>query len=390
MYQGLIEDWPKKVCYGPGSVSRLPELMSALGRRSAFVICGRSVAACGILDSVAAILGGRLAGVFDVMPAHTPHATVEEAAAEFAGSGADTVVTVGGGSTIDGGKGIALLRATGGELEPYAIDFARTGMDRAPMPSPGLSHIAVPTTAGSSSDVMPTAGIRNPAEKRKLLFWDRNMVPDATILDPELAVHAGPALSAATGMTAMARCIESLYGRTRQPITTGLALHAARLLRRALPRSVTAPDDLAARADCQMACLMSGVAGINTMVCVVHAIGHIFSGRHGLQHGIAHSLLLAPSMRRLLPELGESQYWIAEAMGVATGGISADEAGRRAADEMAAMVAELPVPQCLAEAGLGEADIAPIAAAAMNDYMMPHAPRSMTAGEIEDLLREVL
>ena len=390
MYEGLIEDWPKKVCYGPGSVSRLPELMTALGRRSAFVICGRTVASCGILDSVAAVLGGTLAGVYDAMPAHTPHTAVEDAAAEFAGSGADTVVTVGGGSTIDGGKGIALLRATGGEFEPYAIDFARTGMDRAPMPSPGLSHIAVPTTAGSSSDVMPTAGIRDPARKRKLLFWDRNMVPDATVLDPELAVHAGPALSAATGMTAMARCIESLYSRTRQPITTGLALHSARLLRRALPRSVAAPDDLAARADCQMACLMSGVAGINTMVCVVHAIGHIFSGRHGLQHGIAHSLLLAPSMRRLLPELGEAQHWIAEAMGVAADGISADEAGRRAAEAMAGMVAALPVPQRLAEVGLGEEDIAPIAAAAMDDYMMPHVPRPMAAGEVEDLLREVL
>ena len=116
-----------------------------------------------------------------------------------------------------------------------------------------------------------------------------------------MAVHAPPALTAATGMTAMARAVETLYSAYRHPISTGLALHAIRLLREALPRSVATPHDLDARAMCQMACTMSGMAAINAMVSVVHAIGHIVGGRYGLQHGISHSILLAPGMRRLLP-----------------------------------------------------------------------------------------
>jgi len=390
MYEGLIQDWPKKVCYGQGSVARLPELMADFGRSRAFAICGQTVASGPMLQAISQSLGDLLVGSYETISAHTPYTEVMEAAERFNASNADTIVSIGGGSTIDGGKGIALLRATDGDFAPYTIDFGAKGMERAAMPDPGICHIAVPTTAGSSSDVMPTAGIRDPEKRTKLLFWDEKMVPDATVLDPEMAIHASPELSAATGMTAMARCIESLYARTRQPITTGLALHAARLLRDALPRAVQSPTDLKARADCQMACLMSGTAGINTMVCLVHAIGHIFGGRYGLQHGIAHSMLLAPAMRRLLPALGENQRWIADALGVKTDGLPADETGQRAADAMAAMVAALPVPQRLSDVGLGDNDIAPIAAAAMDDYMMPHVPRPVTVHDVEDLLREVL
>ena len=390
MYEGMIQDWPKRVRHGPGSVQQLPTLMSELDRSRAFIVCGRTVASGPILQSVRDALGDRIVGIFDRITAQAPSSEVSAAAESFEASGADTIMSVGGGSAIDGGKGIALLKATGGTFGPYEIDFAAKGMQRAAMPPPGVAHIAVPTTAGSSSDVMPTAGLRDPARRKKMLFWDRHMVPDATVLDPELAIHAAPELTAATGMTAMARCIESFYARTRQPVTTGLALHGARLLRSALPRAVAAPHDLQARADCQMACLMSGIAGINTMVCVVHALGHVFGGRYGLRHGIAHSILLAPAMRRLLPTLGDSQHWIAEAMGVGARGITPDEAGTRAADAVARMVASLPLPRRLSDTGMTETDIPAVAAAAMGDYMMPHAPRPITVGEVEDLLREAL
>ncbi len=89
MYEGLIEDWPEKVCYGRRSVSRLPSPISALVRRSECVICGRTIVSCGMLDSVTAAFGSGLAEVFDTMPAHTPHTVVEDAAVEFPRSGAD-------------------------------------------------------------------------------------------------------------------------------------------------------------------------------------------------------------------------------------------------------------------------------------------------------------
>jgi alcohol dehydrogenase class IV len=311
---------------------------------------------------------------------------VQAAAATLAALGADCVVSAGGGSTIDAGKGVVLLAATGGEFAPYVIDYGAKGsMARAPMPPSPIKHIAVPTTAGSASDVMPTAGIRDPAAKKKLLFWDDRMVPEATVLDPELAVHASPALTAATGMTAMARAIETLYSRDRHPISIGLALHAARLLRSALPRSVEAPDDLAARADCMMAALMSGTASINAMVSLVHAIGHVVGGRYGLQHGISHGILLAPALRRLLPAIGDEKRYVLEALGCAPEGTPED-----AARAMEALLKRLPVPQRLSEVGVTAADLPGIAAGTMGDYMMAHLPAPLTAADVEAVLRAAL
>lgn len=388
MYSGLIRDWPKRVCFGRGSVAQLPNLMAELGAKRAMVVCGKTVAGGAMLAKVRAALGDKLAGVFAEVPAHTPFECVQQATAEFKLLAADTVVSVGGGSAIDCGKGIALLFATGGVFEPYVIDYGRKGMQRAPMPAPGLAHIAVPTTAGSASDVMPTAGIRDTKAGRKMLFWDERMVPDATVLDPEMAVYASPRLSAATGMTAMARAIESLYSARRHPISTGLALHSARLLRTALPRSIADPADLEARADCQMAALMSGTASINAMVSVVHAIGHVVGGRYGLQHGISHSILLAPAMRRMLPAIGTDQFHALEAMGGLPDGLSADAAGGRAAELLQRMVDSLPLPRRLREIGMAETDVPAIARATLDDYMMANVPREMRAAEIEDLLRE--
>jgi alcohol dehydrogenase class IV len=235
---------------------------------------------------------------------------------------------------------------------------------------------------------MPTAAARDPHSRRKLLFWDDDLTPSATVLDPEMAVHTPAPLTAATGMTAMARAVETLYSGLRHPISSALALHAVRLLRDALPRSVAAPDDLDARAACQMACTMSGMAAINAMVSVVHAIGHIVGGRYGLQHGISHAILLAPGMRLLLPVIGETQTLLLDALGGGRCG-SPDADGAEAADRIAAFVGGLPLPQRLREVGVAETELGEIAYLTMSDYMMANLPRPMSETEVLALLRSV-
>ncbi len=383
MYAGVMEFWPKRVRFGTGSVRQLPSLMTELGAQRALVVCGRTVAGGEMLARVTAALGKRCAEVYDGITAHTPVEKVQEAAHRLEAIEADSIVSIGGGSTIDAGKGIVLTRAAVDGLRSFAIDYSAQATARPALPDPGIRHIAVPTTAGSASDVMPTAAVRDPATGTKMLFWDDRLIPDATVLDPEMAVFAGAELSASTGMTTMARAIECLYSVDRQPMSTGLAVHAIRLLRRALPRVIEAPGDLAARADCQMACLMSGTAAINSMVSVVHAIGHIIGGRYALQHGISHAMLLAPAMRQLLPAIGADQTIVHEALGVAPGATADDAAG-----QMAALVAELPLPRRLREVGVNRDDLSDIAAATMSDYMMANLPEPMTEPDVLALLDE--
>jgi len=375
-------DWPGRVVFGRGAVAQLGAVVGRVGGTRALVICGSSVSRTDILGKVKEGLGDRLAAVFAEVKSHTPVEMVERGLAMFRDSGADALVTVGGGSAIDAGKAIQIRLATGGDLRPYAIRYAPGGrMEKPSLPNRTVPHVAVPTTAGSASDVMPTAAARDPQTRVKLLFWDDDLTPSATVLDPEMAVHAPPHLTAATGMTVMARAVETLYSRYRHPISTGLALHAVRLLRDALPRSVAEPHDLDARAACQMACTMSGMAAINAMVSVVHAIGHIVGGRYALQHGISHSILLAPGMRRLLPVIGEDQDLLLAALG--------GKPGQDCADLIAAFVHRLPLPHRLRDIGVGEDELAEIAHLTMSDYMMANLPRDMSESEVLELLRSV-
>jgi alcohol dehydrogenase class IV len=387
MYFGDVADWPKRIRFGAGSLRELPQVMEQIGARRAVILCGQSVAKGPMFEMVTSALGAGYAGVFTGVRAHTPFEDVSAAAAEVRRLDADTVISVGGGSAIDAAKGVVLVLATGGDLAPYAIEYAAKGMTRRSLGASPIRHIAVPTTAGSASDVMPTAGIRDASLPRKMLFWDQVLVPDATILDPEMAVFAGPELTAASGMTAVARSIESLYSKHRHPISTALALHAARLMRVALPVSVAQPGNLAARADCQMACVMSGMAAINSMVSIVHAIGHVVGGRHGLQHGVSHGMLLAPALRKLLPVMGENYSYVLDALGCAPSA-SASAAAVAAAAAVDGLLAQLPLPRRLRDVGVTEDAIADIARITMGDYMMANLPVPLSVLEVELLLRE--
>jgi len=220
-----------------------------------------------------------------------------------------------------------------------------------------------------------------------MLFWDDALVPAAVILDPAMTVETGPELTAASGMTAIARCIEALYSRHRNPLADGLALHALRLLVANLPRTVAAPADLEARLQCQVACAMSGIAAINAMSSIVHALGHVVGGRYALQHGVSHTILLAPAMRRFLPLLGEQQKLVLEALdGAATG--SADAAGAAIGARLGEFIAGLPLRRRLRDIGIPAEELPLLAEQATHDYMMANLPREMTAADIEALLRE--
>jgi alcohol dehydrogenase class IV len=383
-----VEFWPKRLVMGEGALDRLGALVVELGATRALVVCGRTVAASVLLDQVKAALGGRFCGVFDSVAAHAPRRLLETAIETVRALGADILVSVGGGSAIDVGKGTALLHTTGEALEPYVIRYvAGGGMERRLMGRATIPHIAIPTTAGSASEVMPTAGIRDVERRLKMLFWDEALVPDAVILDPAMTSMTGATLTAASGMTAVARCIEALYSRHRNPLADGLALHALRLLRANLPRTVAAPGDLEARLQCQVACSMSGVASINAMASIVHAVGHVVGGRYALQHGVSHTILLAPAMRRFLPLLGAQQKLVLEALGGTAAG-SADAAGDDAVARLGDLVALLPLKRRLRDVGIPAEELPLLAEQATHDYMMANLPKDMSAADIEALLRE--
>jgi len=379
--------FPNRIVFERGGTKRAGALAGELGARRAFIVCGRTVAGNGMLDTVKTALGSRFAGAFPQIESQNPLACVQRGAAAAEQAGADLLVSIGGGSAMDGTKVIALMLKTGGDYKPYLV--GANAADRKKLDGPVLPHIAIPTTTGSGSEVMPSCGCRDPEVSHKLLFLDRALVPSIALLDPEMTVATGAWLTATSTMTAAARCIETLYSRRRNPYSTAIALRGLKLINENLPRTLLAPDDIEARANCQIAASLASMAGAAGGGSVVHCIGHITGPRYGLQHGETHAILLPPAMRLLLPEIGEPQHEVLQALGGKIDGISADEAGRAAAAKVAALLAGLPLKQRLRDLGIPKADLPDLARQAMQQYMMPQAPRTLTQPDVMALLEEV-
>jgi alcohol dehydrogenase class IV len=249
-----------------------------------------------------------------------------------------------------------------------------------------LPHFALPTTAGSSAEVMPWAGIRDEVRGEKMLFRDPLLVPDVAVLDPLLVVPTGPELTATSGTTALARAVETLYSVDRQPIADAYALQALRLLGDSLPRAIVDGEDVEARGQTQLGALLSGICADNAMVSLVHAVGHAVGGRLGLQHGIAHRILLPPVARLMLPTIGSMLPDVAAALRMPALPPDVDAAAGLVADNLAEMLDAMPIPRALREVGVAREDLRDLAEVAFHEPMISYCPRKVSVDEIEDLL----
>jgi len=281
---------PTRIVYETGAVSELAMEADRLGIERALVVSDMVLAeTTGLVEQVKKELGGRVVAEFLDVP---PDSGVEAVEAGFAvgrDSGAQGVVSVGGGSVIDTAKGIAILLREGGGLRDY-VGFQNLTRKAAP-------HIVLPTTAGTGSEVTYAAVIKDHDTESKLLFGDYNIIPDCAILDPKLTVGLPSQLTAATGMDALSHAIEAMHSMQKEPIADALALHAIRLLKEAIPVCVKEPDDLAARGQQLLAACMAGAAFSNAQVGLVHAMAHTVGARHGMHHGLANSICLPHAIR---------------------------------------------------------------------------------------------
>lgn len=379
-----------RIVSGEGSVDRLPELMAAAGVERALVVCGRTVSEGPQFAAVSRALGSRLAGVFVGVSAHAGLEGLTGGVAALEDAGADCLISVGGGATIDSAKCIALLSARDAPLEEYRVRKA-LGLNAPRRAVPAtIPHIAIPTTAGSSSEIMPWAGIRDEVTREKMLFRDAALVPRVAVLDPVMVAATGPELTATSAVTSLARSIETLYSTQRQPISEALALKSLELMFHALPRVMEQPQDLVARGATQIAATMSGIAADNSMVSLVHAVGHTVGGRIALQHGVAHGILLPAGMHRYLPTTGPLQRRIAQSLGIDAIGLSDDEMGARVAEALAGLLAALPTPNRLSDVGVTAEQLPDLAAQTVRDPMFSFVPVETSEDEVLTILRSQL
>ncbi|MCL4557348.1 MAG: iron-containing alcohol dehydrogenase [Deltaproteobacteria bacterium] len=362
MYDGdlnFIFRNPTKILFGKGSAGEVLEEVNALKGKKVLLVTDKFLEKSEMVEKVKKALSGKFAGMFsDIEPDTGTH--IVDRGADYARSiGADCIVTVGGGSSIDTAKGIAVVLALGGRIGDHSGVNFLTG--------PITPHVVIPTTAGTGSEVTYAAVIKDHEKHRKLIYADNYIIPNVGILDPTMTVSMPPRVTAGTGMDAMSHCIEALHSQQANPITDGLALQGIRLIVGHLPKAVDNGKDLLARGQMQIAANVAGVAFGNAQVGVVHALAHSVGGRFGVPHGIANSILLPYCMEYNLDVVADKYRLAAQAMGVDVKGLSDEDAAHKAAEALWSFTGRIGMPQKLREVGVREEGLRQVAEDAISD-----------------------
>ena len=262
----------------------------------------------GLAERAAGVLraSGHGCSVFSDIASDPAAETVDAIAERSRSRAATCIVAMGGGSTLDAAKLAACLAPDGRGAMTFALG-------ETPVPAGGLPKIAVPTTAGTGSEVTRTSVFST--QERKLWAWGESLRFNLALLDPLLTVTMPVPLTAATGVDAMVHAIESATCRRRNPVSSAIALGAIRTLRAWLPQAVRDPADTQARGHVQIAATLAGIAFDVTGVAVAHAIGHALGQHAGVHHGRAVGLALAATMEHSAEAAADAYAAVSAALG---------------------------------------------------------------------------
>lgn len=365
---------PTKVIYGPGSIRDLPMEVDNLGTK-VVLVTDKGLESTGIPEKIRSVLGNRLILTYNDIPQDTGMEIVDDGAALATAKGVDVVVSIGGGSVMDTAKGMCIVMKEGGSLRDYE---GMQMLSRRQTP-----HIAIPTTAGTGSEVTSGTVVLDAKRGQKLLIFESFNTPQVAILDPELTVSLPPGLTASTGMDAMTHAIEAFVSVQRNPISDAAALRAIRLIFRNLEKAVLDGSDILARGNLQIAALLAGWAFNNALLGLVHAMAHSVGAVAHIPHGLANSIILPHVMEYNLDEVPVLYAEIAEALECNISG-RPEEAGQRGIEAIRDLTKRCGLPSSLSAVGLTEDQIPRCADLSMSDGSIVYNPKMVF--EMEDVI----
>lgn len=372
--------FPTQIHFGPGARHLAAGFLGGAGATRPLIVTDRGVAGlpmtAAFLDELRrADLDTELfAGVFGNPTASQVRAGVEA----WRTHRADAVVGFGGGAALDVAKAVALMSVHDGDILQFASDRPEPRTPTSPLPL----FIALPTTAGTGSEVGRSAVISDDATHAKKIVFSPALLARAVFADPELTVGLPPAITAATGFDALAHNVESYLSPAYHPICDGIALEGTRLAARSLRRAVAHGEDLDARATMLMASMMGAIA-FQKDLGAVHACAHALGAVAGLHHGLAIGLMFDHVMRFNATTSAERFGELARVTG----------AGRTADDFvawLARLKAEVALPPTLSAAGIRAEHLDRLVAAALADPCHRTNPRPCTAADFASLFEAAL
>lgn len=375
--------WPTRIVLGPGALARLPAEVDRAGIRHPLVVTDRGVVKAGLAARVYAVLedvGLRVARFEDVNPNPTDR-DAEAGLAAFRAGDCDGLVAIGGGSSLDAAKLVQLLTTHPPPLSRY--DDAAGGDRLITADLPPL--VAIPTTAGTGSEVGRSGVATLPDTGRKTVIFSPHLLPRAAICDPELTIGLPPHLTAATGLDAFTHGLEAWVATGFHPLADAVALDAMRRVARALPVAFREPANLAARTDLMIAA-MEGAMAFQKGLGACHALAHALTPIAGLHHGLANAIVL-PAVIAFNRDAARARLArVAVVLGEDPRGDDAALAGA-ALERVRRLTASLEIPPRLRDAGVREEDLPQVARKAFEDASHQTNPRPCTEADLLAIAR---
>ena len=329
---------PRLIQIGGGALAELPVLLARLGLAQPLVVTDPYIARSGILDRATTLLDRAQIpwSVFSDTVADPTTEVIDAGVALLASGDFDSLLALGGGSSIDTAKGMSVLHANGGRMRDWKVPNE--------IPRAGPPVVAIPTTAGTGSEVTRFTVVTDTETDEKMLIAGLACCPSAAIVDYELTLSMPLRLTADTGIDSLTHAIEAYVSRRASPFTDGLAKNAMGLIARHIRTACAEPGNRAAREAMMLGAMTAGMAFSNASVALVHGMSRPVGAFFHVPHGLSNAMLLPEITAFSAPAALERYADCARAMGIAEEGEGSQGAVARLLDELRRLNAELQVP----------------------------------------------
>ncbi len=374
---------PVKIVSGHKALESLPYELDQLGAKRPIIVTDKGVSGAGLVNTVKSAFDDSemiIGAIFDNTPPDSSIDTVNELVKVYRDNECDSIVAVGGGSVIDTAKGLNIVIT---ENSDDLLKFMGAEMLKKPM----KPLIVIPTTSGTGSEVTMVAVINNPAKKMKMPFTSYQLLPKVAILDTRMTLTMPPKITAATGMDAMTHAVEAFICDQKNPVSDAHSVAAISIIRDNLVKAVKDGKDKKARLAMSNASCLAGAAFSNSMVGIVHGLGHATGGVCHVPHGVAMSIFLPFGLEYNLDASRELVGELLFPLGGADiyAATPKEKRAEKSIELIRNMQKELQslcgLPMTLKEAGVEKSKLEEIAKTAINDGTMIYNPLEVSADE---------
>ncbi len=369
--------------HGKGAISAIVDEAKGRGFTKAFLCSDPDLLRFHVTDKITALLeqNGMAYEIYSNIKANPSIENVQTGVAAFKKSGADYIIAVGGGSSIDTAKAIGIIIANPEFEDVVSLEGV------APTKKPCVPIIAVPTTAGTGAEVTINYVITDPDKKRKFVCVDPHDIPVIAIIDPDMMMSMPKGLTAATGMDALTHAIEGLITKAAWEMTDMFHLEAIRLIAHNLRDSVEGKES--GRAAMALAQYIAGMGFSNVGLGIVHSMAHPLGALYNTPHGVANAIILPTVMAYNAPATGTKYQLIAQAFDIDTTGMTQEQYRQAAVDAVRKLAQDVGIPADLKEIVKPE-DVDFLAKSAFADVCTGGNPRDTSVEEIAELYRSML